>query len=183
VRWSNALLTVAPRHHAETDPSTWSWHVKILGTPGLDGIEPATVERQAIQAATGNSSKKIDDSVTFSSAARQREAASTHPRFGALSVQAHLDRDLADRLAYDYAHVTHRPIIDLTDEIAGTGPAKYAATGEPVTSDRDARYGPLRREGLIVGWSDQAICPGSDWRNEIEEHLNRAQIILLLVSV
>jgi hypothetical protein len=42
---------------------------------------------------------------------------------------------------------------------------------------------PLRREGLIVGWSDQAICPGSDWRNEIEEHLNRAQIILLLVSV
>lgn len=114
--------------------------MKILGTPGLDGIEPATVERQAIQAATGNSSKKIDDSVTFSSAARQREAASTHPRFGALSVQAHLDRDLADRLAYDYAHVTHRPIIDLTDEIAGTGPAKYAATGEPVTSDRDARY-------------------------------------------
>jgi hypothetical protein len=114
--------------------------VKVSGTLGLGGIEPLKIERQSTQPTASNSSKAIEDSLTLSSAARAREVAATHPRFGALSVHAHADPALADQLAYDYAHIVHGPIVDLTDEIAGTGPAKYAATGEPVTPERDAFY-------------------------------------------
>jgi len=40
----------------------------------------------------------------------------------------------------------------------------------------------LRRQGLIDLWDDGRILPGADWRQDIEEHLNRASVILLLVS-
>lgn len=40
----------------------------------------------------------------------------------------------------------------------------------------------LRRQGLITIWSDTDISPGSNWEQEIEKHLNTANIILLLVS-
>lgn len=35
---------------------------------------------------------------------------------------------------------------DATDEIAGTGPLKYAATGEPVTAESEARFNEYARE-------------------------------------
>jgi TIR domain len=40
----------------------------------------------------------------------------------------------------------------------------------------------LRREKLMVHWWDREIGPGSEWRGVVDEHLNTAQIILLLVS-
>lgn len=40
----------------------------------------------------------------------------------------------------------------------------------------------LKRQGLIVSWHDRDINAGSDWREEIDTHLNSAHIILLLVS-
>jgi TIR domain len=40
----------------------------------------------------------------------------------------------------------------------------------------------LRRQGLITIWSDTDISPGSNWEQEIEKHLNAANIIVLLVS-
>jgi hypothetical protein len=40
----------------------------------------------------------------------------------------------------------------------------------------------LKRQGLITLWSDTDISPGSNWEQEIEKHLNTANIILLLVS-
>ena len=114
--------------------------MKISGTYGLGGVLPTTGERGAIQPAASPASTKLDDRLTLSSTARLREAASTHPRFGALSVAAHADPELAEQLAYDYAHIVHDPVIDMTDEVAGTGPAKYAATGEPWTPELDAKY-------------------------------------------
>lgn len=41
---------------------------------------------------------------------------------------------------------------------------------------------PLQREMLINVWDDFDINAGSEWEREISEHLNTAQIILLLVS-
>lgn len=41
---------------------------------------------------------------------------------------------------------------------------------------------PLRRQGLIQTWYDADISPGTQWEEEINEHLNNAQIILLLIS-
>ena len=41
---------------------------------------------------------------------------------------------------------------------------------------------PLRRQGLIDVWYDRDISAGTEWEQEIHQHLNAAQIILLLVS-
>jgi hypothetical protein len=40
----------------------------------------------------------------------------------------------------------------------------------------------LRRQGVIRGWHDRMITAGSDFQGKIDEHLNSAGVILLLVS-
>lgn len=40
----------------------------------------------------------------------------------------------------------------------------------------------LRKQGIISNWFDGDILPGSAWRTELNNHLNQAHIILLLVS-
>src|ERR1700722_213584 len=41
----------------------------------------------------------------------------------------------------------------------------------------------LEREGIVTGWHDRKIMAGDEWEGEIDEHLNSAKVILLLVSV
>jgi len=41
---------------------------------------------------------------------------------------------------------------------------------------------PLQRQGLIELWHDRDISAGTEWELEITEHLNEAQITLLLIS-
>lgn len=40
----------------------------------------------------------------------------------------------------------------------------------------------LRREGLLVDWCDRRIVPGERWETAIDEHVDTADVILLLVS-
>jgi len=40
----------------------------------------------------------------------------------------------------------------------------------------------LKRDGIITGWHDRRIEAGSDWKAEIDSHLNSAHVILFLVS-
>jgi len=40
----------------------------------------------------------------------------------------------------------------------------------------------LRRRGLISAWSDREILPGENWGEKIDDNLEAAHIILLLVS-
>lgn len=40
----------------------------------------------------------------------------------------------------------------------------------------------LRRANVIAGWHDRKIVPGGDWKDQIDEHVETAHIILLLVS-
>ena len=40
----------------------------------------------------------------------------------------------------------------------------------------------LQRQGLIQTWSDRCLLPGDEWANAIDDNLNRADIILLLIS-
>lgn len=40
----------------------------------------------------------------------------------------------------------------------------------------------LQRQGVIAGWNDREIHAGVEWIKEINTHLNRAHIILLLIS-
>ncbi len=40
----------------------------------------------------------------------------------------------------------------------------------------------LKRQGVLEAWHDRDIDAGTEWATEIDEHLNEAQIILLLIS-
>ena len=40
----------------------------------------------------------------------------------------------------------------------------------------------LKRQNIIAPWQDRDIEAGAEWNEEIQRHLNEAQIILLLIS-
>src|SRR5215472_413046 len=40
----------------------------------------------------------------------------------------------------------------------------------------------LKRQGLIEPWHDRRITAGAEWAGAIDEHLNSAHLIILLVS-
>ena len=58
----------------------------------------------------------------------------------------------------------------------------YSHRDEPMKQELVKHLSILQRRGLIEGWHDRDISGGQDWAGEIDEHLNAAEIILLLVS-
>src|SRR5207249_1735319 len=58
----------------------------------------------------------------------------------------------------------------------------YAHEDEALLIKLKAHLKPLQRQGLIDIWYDRDINAGTKWEEEINAHLNEAQIILLLVS-
>jgi hypothetical protein len=58
----------------------------------------------------------------------------------------------------------------------------YAHEDEALLDKFKTHLRPLQRQGLIDVWHDRDISAGTEWEQEIEKHLNTAQIILLLVS-
>src|SRR5260370_25448939 len=58
----------------------------------------------------------------------------------------------------------------------------YAHKDEHLLKKLKIQLKPIQREGLVKVWHDRDIGAGKDWEHEIDERLNTAQIILLLVS-
>lgn len=58
----------------------------------------------------------------------------------------------------------------------------YAREDSSLRDELERHLSGLKRRRQIQTWHDREIQPGSDWRHEIDTHLNRADIILLLVS-
>ena len=58
----------------------------------------------------------------------------------------------------------------------------YSHKDERLRNELEKHLSLLMREGYIATWHDRKIVPGRDWEGEIDEHLNSAQIILLLIS-
>jgi hypothetical protein len=58
----------------------------------------------------------------------------------------------------------------------------YAHEDEDLRTELNKHLILLQRQGVIVGWHDRRITAGTKWSGEIDAHLQRAQIILLLVS-
>jgi hypothetical protein len=73
-----------------------------------------------------------------------------------------------------------------------TGPAKpegsveifcsYSHKDEALRQEFETYVNILKQFGLIQLWTDQQIVPGQFWDKVIDEHLNRADIIVLLIS-
>jgi TIR domain len=58
----------------------------------------------------------------------------------------------------------------------------YAHEDEKLLKQLQTHLSSLIRQGLIATWYDRQIVAGSDWAGVIDEHLEQASIILLLVS-
>lgn len=58
----------------------------------------------------------------------------------------------------------------------------YSHKDEKLRDRLETHLSILKREGVISQWHDRRISAGLDWKNNIDDQLNSAQIILLLVS-
>ena len=58
----------------------------------------------------------------------------------------------------------------------------YSHKDEDLRDELVTHLSILERDGVISGWCDREISAGEEWANEIDERINAASIILLLVS-
>jgi hypothetical protein len=58
----------------------------------------------------------------------------------------------------------------------------YAHTDELLRNELEKHLSSLQRQGIITGWHDRKISAGSYWAKDIDDNLNSASIILLLIS-
>ncbi len=58
----------------------------------------------------------------------------------------------------------------------------YAHDDEKFRNELHNHFGLLRQQRLITEWYDRDIDAGADWKDQIDNHLNMAHIILLLIS-
>ena len=58
----------------------------------------------------------------------------------------------------------------------------YSHEDEELREKLGKHLAPLRRQGIITDWYDRKMSAGKEWEAEIDEHLNSAHVILLLVS-
>ncbi|HEX8181438.1 MAG TPA: tetratricopeptide repeat protein [Pyrinomonadaceae bacterium] len=58
----------------------------------------------------------------------------------------------------------------------------YSHKDEKLRDKLEEHLAQLKRDGVIKGWHDRKIGGGREWAGEIDEHLESADIILLLVS-
>jgi hypothetical protein len=58
----------------------------------------------------------------------------------------------------------------------------YSHKDEELRDELEKHLSILKRQGVITGWHDRRIGAGKEWEGEIDEHLNTADVILLLIS-
>ncbi|MFN7994073.1 MAG: toll/interleukin-1 receptor domain-containing protein [Bryobacteraceae bacterium] len=58
----------------------------------------------------------------------------------------------------------------------------YAHKDSELRDELERHLSILKRSGIIQGWHDREISAGTEWAGQIHEHLERANVILLLIS-
>jgi hypothetical protein len=58
----------------------------------------------------------------------------------------------------------------------------YSSKDGALRDELETHLSLLRRQGFINGWHDRRIAAGTEWQGQLDQHLNSAGIILLLVS-
>ncbi len=58
----------------------------------------------------------------------------------------------------------------------------YAHQDEKLRRALGTHLAPLERLGVVATWHDREVLPGSEWAGEIDRELERADLVLLLVS-
>ena len=58
----------------------------------------------------------------------------------------------------------------------------YSHKDESLRDELEKHLTILRHQRIVSNWHDRRIGPGNEWKGRIDEHLNRAQVVLLLIS-
>ena len=58
----------------------------------------------------------------------------------------------------------------------------YAHEDEELVKELRKHLSILKRQGVVRDWYDREITAGTDWKGQLDQHLNSAGVILLLVS-
>ncbi len=58
----------------------------------------------------------------------------------------------------------------------------YSHQDQTLRQKLDNHLSNLKQQNIITSWYDGDITAGTEWRSRIMQHLNNAQIILLLIS-
>lgn len=58
----------------------------------------------------------------------------------------------------------------------------YCHEDEDLRDNLEKHLSILKRQGVITDWHDRQIVAGTEWKGKIDERLNTASIILLLIS-
>jgi hypothetical protein len=58
----------------------------------------------------------------------------------------------------------------------------YSQKDEELRDKPETAFAVMKRQGIISDWHDRDIEAGTEWKGQIDEHLNSAKVILLLVS-
>ena len=58
----------------------------------------------------------------------------------------------------------------------------YSHRDEELRDELEKHLSNLKNQGVIGAWHDRQIDAGSEWANSIDDHLNAADVILLLIS-
>ncbi|MBA2593161.1 MAG: toll/interleukin-1 receptor domain-containing protein [Pseudomonadota bacterium] len=58
----------------------------------------------------------------------------------------------------------------------------YSHKDEALRDELNKHLALLKRQGVIRDWHDRRIAAGTEWSGQIDEHLNLAGVILLMVS-
>src|SRR5947207_1104982 len=58
----------------------------------------------------------------------------------------------------------------------------YAREDKVLRDELEKHLIPLKRQYRLTNWHDREILPGEDWEQAIDQHLNSAHLVLLLIS-
>ncbi|MDQ3815122.1 MAG: toll/interleukin-1 receptor domain-containing protein [Armatimonadota bacterium] len=58
----------------------------------------------------------------------------------------------------------------------------YSHRDSELRHELETHLSVLKRQGIITTWHDRDIGAGSEWKGQIDKHLESAHLILLLVS-
>lgn len=58
----------------------------------------------------------------------------------------------------------------------------YSHKDEDLRDELVTHLSMLKRQGVIVAWHDREISAGTEWKNAIDQHLESARVVLLLIS-
>ncbi len=58
----------------------------------------------------------------------------------------------------------------------------YSHGDETLRDELEKHLSILKRQDVISAWHDRKISAGEEWKGEIDEHLDKAHVILLLIS-